>query len=112
MPCDRFQLKIVRAFGHVFFLNFLNDSNVWLNLRLKKECTIVLKETSMNKPARSNRPWRTLAYQEVGLRIGPLAKLGRFKSTADNFLVYIITISLASGLFRSLTSWYAKALHK
>jgi hypothetical protein len=28
------------------------------------------------------------------LRIGPLGKLGRFKSTATNFLVYIATISL------------------
>jgi len=55
--------------------------------------------------------WRTLAYQEVRLRIGPLAKLGRFKSTADNFLVYIVTSSLASGPIRSLTSWYAKVLH-
>jgi len=32
-----------------------------------------------------------------GERIGPLAKLGRFKSTAYNFLVYTVTISLASG---------------
>jgi len=57
-------------------------------------------------------PWRTLAYQEVRLRIGPLAKLGRFKYTLDNFLVYIIiTISLASGPIQSLTSWYAKVLH-
>jgi len=59
-----------------------------------------------------NVTWRTLAYQEVRLRIGPLAKLGRFKSTADNFLVYIVTISLASGPIRSLTSWYAKVLHE
>ncbi len=51
------------------------------------------------------------AYQEVRLRIGPLAKLGRFKSTVDNFLIDIITISLASGPTRSLTSWYAKVLH-
>jgi len=57
------------------------------------------------------RSWRTLAYQEVRLRIGPLAKLGRFKSTANNFLVYIVTISLVSGPIRSLTSWYAKVLH-
>jgi len=55
--------------------------------------------------------WRTLAYQEVRLRIGPLAKLGRFKSTVDNFLVYIITISLASGPIQSLNSWYAKVLN-
>jgi len=46
--------------------------------------------------------WRTLAYQEVRLQIGPLAKQGCFKSTADNFLVYIVTISLASGPIRSL----------
>jgi hypothetical protein len=42
---------------------------------------------------------------------GPLAKLGRFKSTVDNFLVYNVTIRLASGPIRSLTSWYAKVLH-
>jgi hypothetical protein len=41
--------------------------------------------------------WRTLAYKEVRLRISPLAKLGCFKSIADNFLVYNVTISLASG---------------
>jgi len=41
-------------------------------------------------------PWRT-AYQEVRLRIGPLAKLGRLKSSAENFLVFFVTISLASG---------------
>jgi len=55
--------------------------------------------------------WRTLANQEVRLRSGPLAKLGRFKSTADNFLVYITTISLVSGPIQSRTSWYAKILH-
>jgi len=44
-----------------------------------------------------SQSWRTLAYQKVRLWIGPLAKLGRFKSTADNFLVYIVTISLSSG---------------
>jgi hypothetical protein len=54
---------------------------------------------------------RTSVYQEVRLPIGPLAKLGCFKSTADNFLVHIITISLESGPIRSLTSWYAKVLH-
>ncbi len=36
-------------------------------------------------------------YQEVILRISPLGKLGRFESTAD-FLVYIASIILASGL--------------
>jgi len=41
--------------------------------------------------------WRTLAYQEVRPRIGPLAKLGCLESTAKNFLVYCVTISLASG---------------
>jgi hypothetical protein len=50
---------------------------------------------------------RALAYQGARLQIGPLAKLGSFKSTADNFLVKIVTISLASGPIRSLTSWYA-----
>jgi hypothetical protein len=52
--------------------------------------------------------WRTLANQEVILRIGPLGKLGHFELTAEIFLVYIASISLASGL--SITSWYAKAL--
>jgi hypothetical protein len=52
-----------------------------------------------------------LAYKEVRLWIGLLAKLGRFKSTVDNFLVYIITVSLASGPIQSLISWYAKVLH-
>jgi len=28
--------------------------------------------------------WRTLAYQEVRIRIGPLAKLGRLKITTEN----------------------------
>jgi hypothetical protein len=55
--------------------------------------------------------WRTVAYQEVRLRIGPLAKLGCFKSTAENFLVYFVTISLASGPILSLTSWYAGVLY-
>ncbi len=32
--------------------------------------------------------WRSLAYQEAILRIGPLGKLGRFESIAD-FFVYI-----------------------
>ncbi len=67
---------------------------------------------SLESPLCISYPWITLAYQEVRLRIGPLAKLGRFKSTADNFLVYIITISLASGPIRSLNSWYAKVLHE
>ncbi len=43
--------------------------------------------------------WRTVAYQEVRLRIGPLAKLGCYKSTAENFLVYFVTISLAKLTF-------------
>jgi len=47
----------------------------------------------------------------LNFQIGPLAKLGCFKLTADNFLFYIVTISLASGLIQSLTSWYAKVLH-
>ncbi len=57
-------------------------------------------------------PWRTVAYQEVRLRIGPLAMLGCFKSTAENFLIYFVTISLASGPILSLTSWYAGVLHE
>ncbi len=57
------------------------------------------------------QPWRTLAYQEVRPRISPLAKLGCLESTAENILVYIVTISLASGPIQSVTSWYAKVLH-
>ncbi len=45
-----------------------------------------------------NCTWRTLAYQEVILRIGPLAKLGRFESTAETFFVYIATISFTKVL--------------
>ena len=55
--------------------------------------------------------WRTVAYQGVRLRIGPLAKLGCFKSTAENFLVYFVTISLASGPILSLTPWYTGVLY-
>ena len=44
--------------------------------------------------------WRTVAYQEVRLQIGPLAKLGCERSIAENLLVYIVTISC-----------YAKVLH-
>ncbi len=54
--------------------------------------------------------WRTLANQEEILWIGPLGKLGRFESTAEIFLVYIASISLASGPILSITSWYAKVL--
>jgi hypothetical protein len=43
------------------------------------------------------KSWRTLAYQEVIFRIGPLARQGRFQSTAD-FFVNIASISLESGL--------------
>jgi hypothetical protein len=56
------------------------------------------------------KAWRTLANQEVILRIGPLGKLGHFESTAEIFLVYIASISLASGPILSITSWYAKVL--
>jgi hypothetical protein len=62
------------------------------------------KEVSVN-------PWRTLAYQEVILRIGPLGKLGHFELTAEIFFVYIASISLASGPILSITSWLAKVLH-
>jgi hypothetical protein len=34
--------------------------------------------------------WRTLVYQEVILRIGPLGKLGRFESSADFFLFILL----------------------
>jgi len=56
--------------------------------------------------------WRALTYQEVRLRIGPLAKLGRFKSTADNFLVYIVTISFASDLVSRSDLPPGKVLHE
>ncbi len=52
------------------------------------------------------RAWKTLAYQEVILRIGPLGKLGRFESTA-NFFVYIASIGIVSGPIPSITSRYA-----
>jgi hypothetical protein len=42
--------------------------------------------------------------------MGPLGKLGCFESTAEIFLVYIASISLASGPILSITSWYAKVL--
>jgi len=45
----------------------------------------------------------------VRLRIGPLVKLGRLKSRAENFLVYILTISFSSGPIGSLASWYTKS---
>ncbi len=54
--------------------------------------------------------WRTLVNQEVILRIGPLGKLGHFESAAEIFLVYIASISLASGPILSITSWYTKVL--
>ncbi len=56
------------------------------------------------------KPWRTLANQEVILRIGPLGKLGHFESAAEIFLVYIASISLESGPILRITSWYAKVL--
>ncbi len=59
-----------------------------------------------------SKSWRTVAYQEVRLRIGPLVKLGCFKSTSEIFLVYFVTISLASGPILSLTSWYATVLYE
>ncbi len=40
--------------------------------------------------------WETLAYQQVRLRISPLAKAVKNRSTAENFLLCIVTISLAS----------------
>jgi hypothetical protein len=49
--------------------------------------------------------------QEVILRIGPLGKLGHFESTAEIFLVYIASISLASGPILSITSWVVAAYH-
>ncbi len=49
--------------------------------------------------------------QEVILQISPLGKLGHFESAAEIFLVFIASISLASGPILSITSWYAKVLH-
>ncbi len=48
--------------------------------------------------------------QEGKLMIGPLGKLGRFKSTVENILVNIASISVASGPILSLTSWNAAVL--
>ncbi len=42
------------------------------------------------------------SQKEGRLRIGPLSKLGRFKSTAKNFPVYFATLSLTSGPILSL----------
>jgi len=42
---------------------------------------------------------------------GPLAKLGRFKSIADNFLVYIVTFSLASGVLPPGTLKFSMGNH-
>ncbi len=60
---------------------------------------------------RTATAWRTSAYQEVILRIGPLGKLGCFESTAEIVFVYNASISLVSGPILSITSWYAKVLH-
>jgi len=87
-------------------IEILNNIDIALSFKVHFFDIENIKSKSLSMSA-----WRTLAYQEVRLRIGPLAKLGRFKSTVDNFLVYIVTISLASGLIQSLTSWYAKVLH-
>jgi hypothetical protein len=56
--------------------------------------------------------WRTLAYREEILRIGPLGKRGHFESTAEFFFVYSASISLASGPILSITSGFAKVLHE
>ncbi len=39
--------------------------------------------------------------------MGPLAKLGCYKLTADVFFAYVVTNSLLSGQILSFTSWYA-----
>jgi hypothetical protein len=36
------------------------------------------------------KPWRTLAYKEIILRIGPLGKLGHFDPTAEIFLFTLL----------------------
>ncbi len=59
----------------------------------------------------SKAPWRTLAYQEVLLRIDPLGRLGCFESIAE-FFVYNASISLVSGPILGITSWYVKVLHE
>ena len=94
-----------------FFANELRREQGWRGKDERVRSLSFWKLYWMEKS--SSGAWRTLSYQEVRLWIGPLAKLGRFKSTADNILVYIVTISLASGPIRSLTScsWYAKVLH-
>jgi len=75
------------------------------SLKLKsKNCKTKKKELTTHVQSNGTKPWRTLTYQEVRFWIGPLAKLGHLKSTAENFLVYIVTISLAGVPIRSLSS--------
>jgi hypothetical protein len=49
--------------------------------------------------------------QEDRLRIGPLGKVGHFRSTSLNYLVYIASISSVIGPLLNLTSWNAEVLH-
>ncbi len=78
---------------------------------MRETCTF-LKFVAIETKTAINKQWRTLANQEVILRIGPIGKQGHFESAAEIFLVYIASISLASGTILSITSWYAKVLRE
>ncbi len=82
-----------------------SSSTLWLIPNFETFCFLGLRDHP-----NLNYAWRTLANQEVILQIGPLGKLGHFESAAEIFLVYIDSISLASGPILSITSWYAKVL--
>jgi hypothetical protein len=55
---------------------------------------------------------RTLAYQELILRIGPLAKLIEAMLTRKISAADSKWPSLPSGPIQSITSWFAKVLHE
>ncbi len=76
----------------------------------KSCCQVTLKLTDLTFRLLPYQ-WRTLAHQEVIIRICPLGKPGHFESTAEFFFVYIVSVSLASGPILSITSWYAKVLN-
>ena len=77
-----------------------NDKVPQINKKAEKHCL----KSSVNSR-------RTLAYQEVTLRICPLGKLSHFETTAEFYFVYIPSISLVSEPILSITSWFAKVLY-
>ncbi len=85
--------------------DFFDSSSAGLEIKKVKIVNLWIEILVLN-----DIPWRTLANQGVILWIGPLGKLGHFETAAEIFLVYIASISLASGPILSITSWYAKVL--